>query len=130
MRTNSVRFPVTTKTQNQVRVSLITLLAASSSSSLYYFLVSASSSSTNAANVHVNRLQDYPVKDLAPKSLQALGILVSSADLSQAFNPMDLSAFVPALQADATVHVCVTGEDGSTSDLQPIHTAFLLAGLK
>ena len=81
--------------------------------------------------MHVERLQDFPSQTLAPKSLQALGIVLSGGtELTegQCFNPMDLAAFVPALQTHATVHICVVGDGGG--DLRPIHTSFLLAGLK
>ena len=63
----------------------------------------------------------------------ALHITVSAKDFATAWsNPMDLASF--RLQEAAVVTVTiVTGNSVSTNtenDLQPIHTAFLLAGLQ
>lgn len=65
-------------------------------------------------------------KDLADKSLNALSIAVDASELATVWNPMDLSAFGPALKPGAKVSIDITG----TGDLQPLHTAFLLTGLK
>jgi hypothetical protein len=101
------------------------------------------SSGENGKNCkRVDRLRDFPANELAPQSLDALGILVTSGDLlggEGRFNPMDLSSFVPALRSGASVHVCVvdSGDDplsesasSSAIPLQRVHSAFLLAGLR
>jgi anamorsin len=102
------------------------------------------SPSTNNNKRHVDRLCDFPSKELPSQSLDALGILVTSDDLLLAngrndkFSPMDLSALVHALKPNALVNVCVVGgsEASTTSQqsssllLQKVHSAFVLAGLK
>jgi hypothetical protein len=65
--------------------------------------------------------------DLVEESLTKLQITLLSSELSKVLNPMDLSAFVPALKQNATASFHVEGE---ASDLQLLHTSFLLAGLK
>jgi hypothetical protein len=67
------------------------------------------------------------IAPLAPNSLRALGLTVSGPELERVWSAMDLAACVPALLPEATVAVRIVGEN---SNLQSIHTAFLLAGLK
>jgi hypothetical protein len=64
----------------------------------------------------------------APSSLDALLVVVSAEDLSkpQVFNPMELANWISVLTASASVAIQVAG---TISDLQPVHTSFLLAGL-
>lgn len=61
---------------------------------------------------------------------KALDIYVKAADLASAWDsPMHLSSFTTkSLEADAVVSIHVLECDESTN-LQPLHTAFLLAGL-
>ena len=69
-----------------------------------------------------------------PSSLDALLLVVSTEDLSKpdVFNPMELANWISVLTATAYVAIQVN-ESSSTSttgsDLQPVHTSFLLAGL-
>lgn len=84
---------------------------------------------------------------LVPSTLERLEIVVSASDLSHIYKPMDLATFVPFLQPGACVsvqvlppgqqHPAAENQDGNTApavattiDLQPVHTSFLLAGLK
>lgn len=61
--------------------------------------------------------------------LSNLDIYVTAADLQTAWDsPMHLSKFSKFLTQDAVVQVHVDNCEGQ-ADLQPIHTAFLLAGL-
>ena len=73
---------------------------------------------------------------LPPSSLDALLLVVSSDDLSKpdVFNPMELANWISVLTATAYVAIQVnesssSSSGSSTSDLQPVHTSFLLAGL-
>ena len=83
-------------------------------------------------------LKDCEPENLLEQSLQSLHISVLASQLasSSVFVPMDLAAFVPALASDAIVSICVLDASKHdhlatvNSDFQPIHTAFLLAGLK
>ena len=66
----------------------------------------------------------------APSSVDQLDFVVDAADLSAAYDPMELSGWVSVLRPGATVSIRVQAvEEGATIDLQPIHTSFLLAGL-
>ena len=62
-------------------------------------------------------------KGVTPHSLQSLSILVEASNL---YNPMELANWVPLLTPNAHIEIKVNGE----GDLKPIHTSFLLAGLK
>jgi anamorsin len=108
---------------------------------------SGASTESSSNSRHVERLRDFPSKELSPHSLDALGILVTADDLladdgGDRFSPMDMSSFVHALKPGASVHVCVVSPEGggtaggetssATSSLllQKVHTAFVLAGLR
>jgi len=60
-------------------------------------------------------------------SIDNLDFVVQAGELSELYDPMELSGWVAALRPGATVSVCVKAGEGA--DLQPIHTSFLLAGL-
>ena len=60
-------------------------------------------------------------------SIDHLDFVVDAGELSDLYDPMELSGWVVALRPGATVSVCVKAAEGA--DLQPIHTSFLLAGL-
>eukprot|EP00429_Kryptoperidinium_foliaceum_P006373 CAMPEP_0176023254 /NCGR_PEP_ID=MMETSP0120_2-20121206/11339_1 /TAXON_ID=160619 /ORGANISM="Kryptoperidinium foliaceum, Strain CCMP 1326" /LENGTH=233 /DNA_ID=CAMNT_0017356411 /DNA_START=171 /DNA_END=869 /DNA_ORIENTATION=+ len=66
--------------------------------------------------------------EFSPSSLDALLVVVSADDLPKpdVFNPMDLANWVSILTATASVAIQVCG---NCTDLQPVHTSFLLAGL-
>lgn len=59
-------------------------------------------------------------------SIDNLEFVVQAEELSELYDPMELSAWTTALKPGATVSVSVKG---AATDLQPIHTSFLLAGL-
>lgn len=65
---------------------------------------------------------------VSPSSLDALLLVVTADDLAKPdmFNPMELANWVSVLTPSASVAVQVSG---NASDLQPVHTSFLLAGL-
>ena len=66
--------------------------------------------------------------NISLSSIDNLDFVVQAKELSELYDPMDLSAWVTALRPGATVSVCVKN-GGEGTDLQPIHTSFLLAGL-
>lgn len=91
--------------------------------------ISLGSAPPGPSGVHAETLKSAKPKELEDGSLSGLKITVSGSDnLGVVLNPMDLSAFAPGLQPDATVSIYVLGS--TSSDLQVIHTSFLLAGLK
>ena len=59
--------------------------------------------------------------------LARLKIVVRQTDLASSWSPMDLAAF--SLQPNAVVAVHILESTSNNTSLQPIHTAFLLAGL-
>ena len=96
---------------------------------------------TSDAGAFTQILQASNASDIAhcraqvpPSSLDALLLVVSTEDLSKpdVFNPMELANWISVLTATAYVAIQVN-ESSSTSttgsDLQPVHTSFLLAGL-
>ena len=76
-------------------------------------------------------LRDSSPENLLEQSLQRLDVSVLASQLADAsvWVPMDLAAFVPALMNNASVSVRVF-DAANLATFQPIHTAFLLAGLK
>lgn len=66
-------------------------------------------------------------KDIAPASLEHLDIVMDAGDLIL-YDPMELAGWAGCLQEGATVSVKVSGD--ASADVQPIHSSFLLAGLK
>ena len=86
---------------------------------------------------HGDSLQKLSFKDCEPEkvveqSLQSLHVSMLASQLADpnVFVPMDLAAFVPALARDAEVSICVVLDVSKQINLQPVHTAFLLAGLQ
>jgi hypothetical protein len=78
-------------------------------------------------------LKDCKPETLTEQSLHSLDITLLASDLSDTsvWVPMDLAAFIPALANNAIVSICVHETNSATNiNFQPIHTAFLLAGLK
>lgn len=61
-------------------------------------------------------------------SIDNLDFVVEAGELSDLYDPMELSGWVASLRPGATVSVCVK-QAAEGADLQPIHTSFLLAGL-
>ena len=63
---------------------------------------------------------------LEASSLNKLDVVVLASELGKLYNPMELANWVPFLRVDATVTVKIIGE---SSDLSPVSTSFVLAGL-
>jgi anamorsin len=92
--------------------------ATSSDASAFTTILNASTA-TEIANLR---------SEIAPASVDALLMVVSAEDLAKpdVFNPMELANWLSILTAAAAVAIQVVG---TCSDLQPVHTSFLLAGL-
>mmetsp|Transcript_24371 Transcript_24371/g.41393 ORF Transcript_24371/g.41393 Transcript_24371/m.41393 type:complete len:248 (-) Transcript_24371:61-804(-) len=67
-------------------------------------------------------------QNLAPASLERLELTLKDSEFDECFDPMELSGWVQFLSPGATVSIRVV-DMNKTSNLQVIHTAFLLAGL-
>jgi hypothetical protein len=80
-------------------------------------------------SVKVQFLRDCNLEAFAEQSLQRVDISVLASQLPTALVPIELAAFVPSLAVGASISICVL-EASQACNLQPIHTAFLLAGLK
>jgi hypothetical protein len=101
-------------------------------SSLAIYLGSSHPTSNDDSSVVVQQVPSLGAAHSDDSStLSALNIYVNASDLTNAAvwdSPMHLSSFSKQLQPDAVVSIHVLScED--TTNLQPIHTAFLLAGL-
>jgi len=71
--------------------------------------------------------------ELVESSVQQLDIIVESSEFSDMYKPMELATLVPYLLPEGVVSVKVvnpSSSSGGSVDLQPVHTSFLLAGLK
>jgi hypothetical protein len=81
-------------------------------------------------NATVTSKEDFKAarKDISPASLEHLDIVVNSQDLGL-FDPMELAGWAGCLHEGATVSIKVSG-DASAANVQPIHSSFLLAGLR
>jgi hypothetical protein len=90
--------------------------------------------STSTAIVKGSSLLDVRqshAASLSPASLESLTITVMASQVASALQPMELAFFVPALKnKDAAVSICVVEAADVGFNQQPIHAAFLLAGLK
>ncbi|CAB9508743.1 Anamorsin homolog [Seminavis robusta] len=66
--------------------------------------------------------------DIGPSSLDHLDIVLNTNDLGL-YDPMELASWAKCLQEGSTVSVSLLG-DSNSSNLDAIHSSFLLAGLK
>lgn len=87
--------------------------------------------SGSAVSVASSKEMQNVRKDITPSSLEHLSITVDGKDMSL-YDPMELSGWATCLKEGATVSVKVSGDSNNNNNdiLQPIHTSFLLAGLK
>ena len=59
---------------------------------------------------------------------ESLQVIVPASELAACYKPMELASYTSLLTENATVTIQVIGSEAA--DLKPIHTSFLLAGLK
>jgi len=61
----------------------------------------------------------------------SLVFFVKASEVAAVYNnPLELANWIPLLRSDSSIEFRIILEGTSTSPLQPIHTSFLLAGLK
>jgi hypothetical protein len=70
---------------------------------------------------------------LVEQTVDQLEIIVESSEFAVKYKPMELATLVPYLRPEGVISVKVINPgsaSGPAVDLQPVHTSFLLAGLK